>query len=164
MEKQKGKNLEITDEELMQALAEDESSDYEDRVELDYGEEYVEVDGVKIIPFSPKQDLEMTKFDEKGNIIVSSSTSSEYSDLFSENEEEEEDFKTPEKGLELIRQLIDLVSNVDKENPCQTVNEALAKCDGETLTEITNIATELLFMGRGNIYIEKMKVLQKEIE
>lgn len=150
------KTHEITDQELMEALAEEYSSDDEERIELERGEDYVEVDGVKIIPFSLKQDLMEAKFDEKGNFVASSSTDSEYMD--SEYEEEEEQHQEiSEKMVALLKQLIALV------DPYETVNEALSKCDSERLAEITDIATKLLFMGRGNIYVAKMKDLIAEI-
>ena len=151
---------ELTDKELMIALAcgQDKSVNPDEDIKLEKGEEFVEIDGVKTIPFSLKADLEKAKFDDKGNLVASDT--SDYSSVSYDEEEEKEDPDAAAKMAAALRKLLPLMA------PHKTVNEAIFHCgdDGAKMAQITDLATELMLLGRSKIYVETVEKLTKVLE
>jgi hypothetical protein len=124
------------------------------------GESMIEVDGVKTVPFSLDDDLKTGKFDGGGNLVGSDSDSDSASSKSSQQEEEERgDSDDDGKIIVAIEHIIPLIE------PYTTVTEALHHCDTEPqkLVEITNLATQLLFLGREDIYQVTVDQLKKEL-
>jgi hypothetical protein len=145
-----------TDKELMTDLINSESDS--EGVVVPEGEDFVEVDGVKTVPFSVKRDMAEGKFDRADNFIGSSDGSSSSGRVSSESEDS--DSVVEAKIASRLRQIVALI------NPFKTVREALSHCTGENadkLAEITDLATDLLFLGREQIYDEDRETLEEEL-
>jgi hypothetical protein len=120
------------------------------------GEDIIEVDQVKTVPFSLEGDLKTGKFDLGGNLIGTDSESDSGSSKSSQHEEDT-DSDTESKILSAVTRIIPLIE------PYSTVTEALhnyAKSP-EKLSDLTDLATELLFLGKEDIYQVTVEQLKK---
>lgn len=129
-----------------------------ERVVLEGDEDYKEVDGIKMIPFSLDREIEESKF-EKGNMInKKDEEEDEESANLDASESGDTDKPSEEKVAEMFKRIIDLVK------PEDTIVDALTKCenDNEKLAKITDLASQLLFTGFINIYSMTMKEMEEK--
>ena len=165
---QKSKSYKMSDQELMKKLnsqlLEEEIDDLmqgEERIVLAEGEEYKEVDGIKMIPFSVESDLAQTKF--RNGVIVNDESDYDDEDSASENSEGENSdaaILTIDDKIKSLQSLVDLMR--DNHN----VSDSLIQYenDPDKLIQVTDLATELLYNSYQNIYSMTKDELQKEIE
>ena len=153
-----------TDEELMRDLnskiLEEEIDDImngNERLVLSSDEDYKEVDGVKMIPFSLEKELGESTIQ---NGKAGNKDSSEESEGDAQSIDESEDGNaTKEQVSESLKSLVDLLGDDE------TVTDALIKYgkDEEKLIKLTNCATLLLYSGFSSIYTMNKTELIKEI-
>jgi hypothetical protein len=144
----------MTDRELIGELAKAAASDARDcGLTFAAGEEFVEVDGIKIAPFSLDQNLRAGVFDAGGNLVANSEDDEE--DLTSE----EDGGDNGEKAKRAIERIIELAG------AAKTVRAAIHNCrkDVAKLNALTDVATELMFLGRDDIYAVTIDELREEI-
>jgi hypothetical protein len=154
---------EISDRDLIKSLIHSESDGSDSgHITVEKGEDFVEVDGVKMIPFSLKKDLEDAKFDVRGNLVASS----DEGDSASSNPVSDSDEPSSEEAdaveAELLNNLKEIVKLIP---PYKNVTEALHNYsnDEAKLSNLSNVATRLLFLGKSKIYIDSIEELEREV-
>jgi hypothetical protein len=144
----------MTDQELIRELInlkQREKPDHFTGSELSFptGKRTVEVDGQRTMPFSLSADLEDGAFDAGGNLIGGGRGSdSDSSGSAPDEDSAEDDRDVDAKVAAAIARIIPLIE------PDRTVTEALhhSADKPERLAALTALATELLFLGRDDIY------------
>ncbi|KAH0793089.1 CD2 antigen cytoplasmic tail-binding protein 2 [Histomonas meleagridis] len=150
-----------TDQDIMNELAKSDEEFDQNKIVIDDGEDFVEVDGVKIIPFSIKDELKEGHFDKNGSYVPDASDKEEedMSSSYSSSESEVNEEKARESLVEAIKQLLQLIP------PDKNVTDALVNCknDDKRLSAITDCATNLMYLGITDIYEESIDDLKKKL-
>ena len=155
-----------TDEELMKRLnskiLEEEIDDLmkgEERIVLSSDEEYREVDGVKMVPFSLEKELGESKFKD-GHLVREDDSEYEGSESDIGNGGSQGENLSKEEMVKLFRSLVDLIG--DQTN----VTDALIKYenDNDKLVKLTDCASQLLYSGFSTIYTMSKDEIIKQIQ
>ena len=163
-EKQETKNddesYQKTDKELFAELMKsDEEDKDENRIVANDDEDFVEVDGVKITPFSIKKELKEGKFDANGNYIQNEEEDKSYDDSYSSDTQVDE----KEEAEALVKRLKEIIELIPPQNSAQEALQA-SNNDEKRLIKITDCATDLLSLGLTNIYRMTLDDLKKELD
>ena len=151
-----------TDQDIMNQLAESDEEFDQNKIVVEDGQDFVEVDGVKIIPFSIKDELKEGHFDKNGSYVPDASDKEEEdinSSYSSQSDAEVTEEKAKETLVTAIKELLKLIP------PDKTVTNALINCknDDKRLSSLTECATNLMFLGITDVYEESIDDLREKL-